>query len=84
METLIGTWLACTVTFWSHNPALKRDVQIKAEGIQCQVKDDRYERVGSPGHWQYPIFVDCSKAIMWLKPLRGHGEFFLTRKDCGL
>ena len=84
MNTLIGTWVACSLSFWSYNPDIKREVRITTDSAVCQVIDDRFMPVGNPDHWEYPLVVDCSKAIMWLKPLRGNGIFFLLKKDCKL
>ena len=84
MKTLIGTWVTCSVSFWSHNPGLGKDVKIEANCIACQVIDDRLMKVGSPSSERTPIVVDCSKAIGWLKPIGTDGVFTFLKEngDC--
>lgn len=81
MKTLIGTWITCNIAFWSHNPALKKDVKIEANGIACLVVDDRLMKVGSPSWPRTPIVVDCSKAISWLNPIDTDGVFAFLKED---
>lgn len=81
MNSLIGTWILCNIAFTSYNPALKREVEIKASNVKCQVIDDRYMKVGSPGWERSPIWVDCSKEINWLKPTNTDGTFHFMKED---
>lgn len=79
--SLIGFYLTCTVTFKSFNPAIKREVEIKAEGIKCLMVEDRLGPVGSPEYIRHPYIIDCSEAIMWLKPTNAPGGIFTLDKE---
>lgn len=81
MRSLIGVYIVCNVVFNSYNPDIKREVQVKADGVTCRVEDDRQMRVGSPGYVRTPILVDCSKAINWLKPTNTDGTFLFFKED---
>lgn len=81
MNSLIGTWVLCSVGFTSYNPALKKEVYINATNIKCQVIDDQIMKVGSPGWWRSPIVVDCSKELGWLKPTNTDGIFTFMKED---
>lgn len=79
--SLIGFYVTCSVSFRSYNPDIRREVQIDATGVKCLVIEDRYDQVGSPGWFRTPYDVDCSKAIMWLKPTNTNGIFTFFKED---
>ena len=57
--SLIGTYIACTIFV----PIVDLAGRYGYEKViaSCKIVDDRYERVGSPGHYRTPIDIDCSE-----------------------
>lgn len=77
--SLVGTWIACTVSVWLYVPSLKTDV-VHTGRVNCMVVDDVFMKVGSVGTMRSPMIVDCRHDIMWLNPRYTDGYFLFMKE----
>lgn len=81
METLIGLWVTCSLTFLTENPDLKRPVPVTVERARCQVIDDRFMPVGTSELSRTPVLLDCSRDILMFKLTHGDRVFLVNKED---
>lgn len=81
MTTLIGTWVACTLTLWLYIPGLNKRLPHTGR-FDCLVIDDRLMSVGTPDLKKRMLMVDCSESTDWLKPATRKDLELVMREEC--